>query len=327
MMSKRVKILAIDGGGIRGVLPAMVLAEIERRTGKPVSSLFDLISGTSTGGILALALVRPGEGGQPRYSAADIVALYENHGHRIFHRSFWHKLAALGNVAEEKYPSGGIEGVLERYFGEARLKDAVAEVLITGYEIERRMPFFFRSARARMRPEYDFPMKWVARSTSAAPTYFAPAKVDALPPDDYYALIDGGVFANNPAMCALVEARTIYPDAGEILVVSLGTGEQTRRLAYDRAKYFGLAQWAKPVLEIVLDGVSSTVDYQLRQLLPSAGDGTRRYYRFQTRLQHGSEALDDASAENIRGLKLQGEALARERADDLQALCAQLLAA
>jgi uncharacterized protein len=326
-MPKQVRILAIDGGGIRGVLPAVVLAEIERRTGKPVSALFDLIAGTSTGGILALALTRPGEGGRPQYSAADIITLYENEGGRIFHRSLWHRLIALGNVAEEKYPSEGIESVLERYFGPARLKDALTEVLITGYEIERRMPFFFRSARARQHTEYDFPMKWVARSTSAAPTYFEPAKIAAQPPDDYYALIDGGVFANNPAMCALVEARTIHPDATDFLVVSLGTGEQTQRLAYDQAKDFGLAQWAKPVLEIVLDGVSSTVDYQLRQLLPAGASGVRRYYRFQTRLEPGSESMDNASADNIRSLKLKGQALVRDRDDDLTTLCAQLLAA
>jgi len=324
-MPKRVKILAIDGGGIRGVIPAVVLAEIERLTQKPAASLFDLIAGTSTGGILALALTRPDAQGKPQYSAADVIGLYENEGSKIFHRSLWHWIGALGNVAEEKYPSQGIEDVLERYFGASRLQDATTEVLITSYEIERRFPFFFRSRHARTRPDYDFPMKWVARSTSAAPTYFEPCKLNATPPEDYYALIDGGVYANNPAMCALVEAKTTQPEAQDFLVVSLGTGEQFRRIPYDKAKGWGLAQWAQPVFEIVLDGVSSTVDYQLRQLLAPAADGTRRYYRFQTRLEPGSEGMDNASADNIRNLMLQGEALVRDRAEDLKILCQQLL--
>jgi predicted acylesterase/phospholipase RssA len=282
--------------------------------------MFDLIAGTSTGGILTLALTKPDASGKPQYAAEDVVRLYEREGRRIFHRSAWHMVNALGSLAEEKYPSSGMEGVLEDYFGEARLKDAVTDVLITSYEIERRFPFFFKSRNARAKPDYDFPMKRVARATSAAPTFFEPCKLDVDTADDYYALIDGGVYANNPAMCGLVEARTYWPEARDFLVVSLGTGEQLKPLPYGQAKGWGVAHWAKPVLEIVLDGVSSTVDYQMRHLLPATPAGVPRYFRFQTRLIHGSESIDDASPENLRGLKLQGEALARDREADLNTL-------
>src|SRR3954452_14332493 len=83
-----VRILAIDGGGIRGLIPAVVLADLERRTGRRVAELFDLIAGTSTGGILACALTRPApDGGQgPAFAAADLIGLYESEGPEIFHR-------------------------------------------------------------------------------------------------------------------------------------------------------------------------------------------------------------------------------------------------
>jgi uncharacterized protein len=314
-----IKILAIDGGGIRGMIPAVVLADLEQKKGKKTAEMFDLIAGTSTGGILALALTRPDANGKPLYAAEDVVRLYEREGHRIFHRSAWRTMTSLGSVAEEKYSSSGIEGVLEDYFGEARLKDAVTNLIITSYEIERRFPFFFKSRSAKVKPDYDFPMKRVARATSAAPTFFEPCKLETGTPDDYYALIDGGVYANNPAMCGLVEASTCWNEARDFLVVSLGTGEQLKPLPYNKAKGWGLAHWAKPVLEIVLDAVSSTVDYQLRQTLPAA-----RYFRFQTRLTHGSESMDDVSPENLRGLKLQGEALARDRDADLNTLAGLL---
>ncbi|MCE5309224.1 MAG: patatin-like phospholipase family protein, partial [Acidobacteriales bacterium] len=307
-MAKPVKILSIDGGGIRGIIPAVVLAGIEQRTGRRIAEMFDLIAGTSTGGILALALTKPDAGGKPQYAAEDLVRLYEQEGRRIFHRSAWHTVASLAALAEEKFRSAGIEGVLEEYFGEARLKDATTGVIITSYEIEHRFPFFFKSQNAKTKPGYDFAMKHVARATSAAPTFFEPCKLEAGGAEDYYALIDGGVYANNPAMCGLVEAMTCCPQATEFLVVSLGTGEQLNRLPYDKAKGWGLAHWAKPVLEIVFDGVSSTVDYQLRQILPST-----HYFRFQTRLPQGSGGMDDTSPDNLRGLKLQGEALVRER--------------
>ena len=322
-MPNLMKVLSIDGGGIRGIIPAMILTEIEKRTGKPIAELFDLIAGTSTGGILALGLTKPDPSGtKPQYTAEDGIKLYETEGSRIFSRSIWHKIHSVWSVEEEKYPSDGIESVLNEYFGDARLKDARTEVLITSYEIERRIPFFFRSTRARdpQKPGYDFPMWQVARATSAAPTYFEPIKIETDDRSDYYALIDGGVFANNPAMCAFAEAKIMYRDADEFLIVSLGTGELTRPLPYDEAKGWGLRQWAQPIIGVIFDGVSDTVDYQLEQLLPAT-----RYFRFQTRLNEGNDDLDDASRTNIRALKLQAEDIIRKKSQDLDNLCRQLV--
>jgi patatin-like phospholipase/acyl hydrolase len=323
-MGKLVRILGIDGGGIRGVIPAAVLARIEERTGEPVARLFDLVAGTSTGGILALGLAKPGAAGRPAYTAAEMLSLYEKEGRRIFHSTAAWRVRALGGLAEEKYRSDGIESVLEEYFGEARLKDSLTDVLITSYETERRIPFFFKSRNSRARPDYDFPMKDVARATSAAPTYFEPFRLGAGSPHDYYSLIDGGVYANNPAMCGYVEAKATYPEGSDFLVVSLGTGERTRPLLYKEASGWGLARWAQPILNVVLDGVSSTVDYQLRHILPPDGQGRKRYWRFQTRLSADTDAMDDARPDNIRSLKLRAEAMIRERADDIDSLCATL---
>jgi uncharacterized protein len=241
------KVLSIDGGGIRRIIPAMVLSEIEEQTGRQIAEMFDLIAGTSTGGILALGLTLPSDGGRPRYTAKDLIGLYEKEGSRIFPQSVWHRIRSAGGVSEEKYPSEGVERVLQKYFAEARLKDALTRVFVTSYEIQLRAPFFFRSEKAKNEADYDFPMRQVARATSAAPTYFEPAKVEAEEdPVDYYALVDGGVFANNPAMCAYVEARNIleaqgldFPAETDLLVVSLGTGQLTDHLRYDEAAGWG----------------------------------------------------------------------------------------
>jgi len=306
-MADTFKVLSIDGGGIRGMIPAMVLAEIEERAGKPISETFDLIAGTSTGGILALGLAMPGDGGKPRYTAREMIELYEEEGASIFSG----RAGTIRNLFEERYPSAGVEEVLERYFGDARLKDALTTVFVTGYEIQLRAPFFFRSERAKVDADYDFPMRQVARATSAAPTYFEPAKVEAMGPVEYYALVDGGVFANNPAMCAYVEATGILQerssapaDEPTVLVVSLGTGQLTDRLRYEKAAGWGVVQWARPLIDVVFDGVSDTVDFQLKRLLPRGEDGLRRYYRFQTELVEVSDAMDNVTPENMRDLKL-----------------------
>src|SRR5918998_5663430 len=115
------KVLWIDGGGIRGIIPAMVLAEIERRTGKRTAEVFDLVAGTSTGGILALGLTKPGQNGRPEYSAKKLIDLYETEGGKIFSIPVWHRIHSAGGLAEEKYPSRGIEEVAKRYFGNVRL--------------------------------------------------------------------------------------------------------------------------------------------------------------------------------------------------------------
>jgi len=229
-------------------------------------------------------------------------------------------MRTLGSLAEERYSADGIEEVLRRYFGDSRLKDAYTEVLVPSYEIERRTPFFFKSAMARERAEYDFPMWEAARATSAAPTYFEPARVPVPDSSDYWALIDGGVFANNPAACALVEAIARNPGATKFVVVSLGTGTLLPRIAIERAKGWGKARWLGPVLDIVLDGVSATVDYQLQQLLP--GD----YQRYQVTLQASDQEMDDVRPENLRNLRLQAEALCRERSGELRKLGERLVA-
>ncbi|MFQ5680799.1 MAG: patatin-like phospholipase family protein [Candidatus Omnitrophota bacterium] len=322
-MSERIiKILSIDGGGIRGIIPATILARIEKRTQRPISELFDIVAGTSTGGILALSLTQPGADKKPRYSAQELVRLYQDEGPNIFSRSFWHKLKSPGNLLEEKYPAAGIEGVLGKHFGLARLKDALTDTIITAYDLERRAAFFFKSHKAKEDKEYDFLLKDVARATSSAPTFFEPVKI-AKNERDYYAMVDGGVFANNPAMCAYAEALNKYPDIprDNFLLVSLGTGEATRRIAFDAAKRWGSAQWARPLLGVMFDGISDTIDYQLRRIFSSSPEN---YCRFQASLYQGNEDMDDVSPENLRALKILGEELAEKETQALDKICRRL---
>lgn len=315
------KILSIDGGGIRGVIPAVVLTEIERRTDRPIGEMFDLIGGTSTGGILALGLTMPGDAGRPKYRAADLLRLYEVEGRRIFERSPWHRIWAGENLLDEKWPSKGINEVLGRYFGETRISEAMAEVLVTAYDIERRKPFLFKRRHAQSRADHDWKMAQAARATSAAPTYFEPARLKPASGGDYFALVDGGVYANNPGLCAYVEARKLWPNETDLVVVSLGTGELTRSIPYDDARNWGLAKWAQPILGVVFDGVSDTVDYQLRDLCSDDATRLSRYFRFQVTLTTGNDDMDDASATNIRALRLLAEDLVDRRDRDLKQLC------
>ena len=324
-MAPPFRILTIDGVGIRGLIPAVDLDRIEQRTGRLIAESFDLIAGTSTGGILAVALTRAGEDGRPRWPAAELIELYETQGPRIFDRSLFKALESVFAIEDEKYPRENLEAALEHYLGEARLGDALTDLLVAAYETEQRFPFFFKRRRAREDPAYDFPVRDVAYATSAAPTYFEPLKLETTDAVDYFSLVDGGVYASNPAMCAYAEARRHHPDR-EVLMVSLGTGELTRSLPHDSVRNWGLREWIwphTPILSVMFDGMSDTVDYQLTQVLDED-----LYFRFQPKLDLAKDDMDDASAPNLRALKLQATRLLAERdvAARFERMCALLAA-
>lgn len=322
--NKVIRILSIDGGGIRGVIPARILTELEKIAGKPICELFDLLVGTSTGGIIALGLVRPNGEGKPSHRAEDLVRLYEDFGPAIFRRSLLRIVANWGSLLEEKYPTEYLKKVLDDYLGETRFDQALKPVMVTSYEIERRMALFFKSWLANTERRYNFLMAEIAQATSAAPTYFEPMKIETGDERKYFALVDGGVFANNPAMCALAEARRMHPEATEFMLLSLGTGEYSEQIYYDEAKGWGLAHWARPILNVMMDGIQDTVDYQLKMMLPDRSESDKDYYRFQVQLGPLNNALDDARPENIQSLKLLAEKLIEERKGELEMVAARL---
>jgi patatin-like phospholipase/acyl hydrolase len=316
--SRRVKVLCIDGGGIRGLIPALVLADIEQRIGRRIAETVDLVAGTSTGGILACALTRPGPDGRPRYSAQELAAIYVEEGPKIFHASLLKRIFSVGGWADERYEDDGLNAALERYLGDARLSGALADVLVTAYDISDRFAFFFRSARARNDPTYDFPLVHVARATAAAPSYFEPSEVTDVAGARTYPLIDGGIFAVNPSMCAYADVAAGGRAHELELMLSLGTGEQTRSYTFAQTRWWGQLEWARPVLDMVFDGVADTIDFEAGTLM---GD---RYVRLQTELNIASDDLDDASESNLAALHMEAERLIAASEAELDRVCAIL---
>ena len=306
------KILSIDGGGIRGIIPAMVLAALEERTGVPTAEIFDLIAGTSTGGILALGLSRPDDAGNARFAAEDLVDIYENRGREIFDRSFWRGITSVGGLTNETYSHAGLEEVLGIYFEETLLRDALTNTMVTSYDIEAREPIFLRS----WRPEYaEVSMRDAARATSAAPTFFEPTQVNV----GYrmLTLVDGGVFINSPSVSAYAAARRMIAEERadaerrgedyaepEIFVLSLGTGELTRSIPFEDARNWGKLEWVLPLISCIFGGVSDAADYQMRSFLGDEG-----YVRLQVRLEGADDDMDNASSGNIRNLMALAEEL------------------
>ncbi len=325
-MTAAFKVLAVDGGGIRGIIPALVLAEIEARTKRPISDLFDLVAGTSTGGIIALGLVKPGADGKVEKSATDIVNIYRRTGTKIFPQTFLQGLH-VGLVRGAKYDAAGLESVVKDQFGDIRLKDALKPAIIPAHDIGQQKPKFFKSEKAKLSPADDFAMRDVVRATTAAPTFFQPTKIQPADASSSYALVDGGIDAGNPAMCAYAEAIKMGRAGGGVLMVSLGTGQQGWSLDYEEAREWGSVEWASPLIGMVLDGSNFTVDYQLRQILQTDAP-PQMYYRFQVTLDGATGGIDDASDANLNHLTDQTQAYLKDPATQasLTELCAQLTA-
>jgi patatin-like phospholipase/acyl hydrolase len=316
----QVNVLAIDGGGIRGIIPAMILAELERRLQSRLCDAFDVIAGTSTGGILALGLGTASKAPGEPYAAEELLDLYLSDGARIFPggpRWRWR------GIFSPLYPARPLEQVLRERFGDTRLSAALTALVIPTYDLQMAGSFFFKTGARGALPAgaSDHFVRDAARATSAAPTYFRPLLLaDGA---RRRVLIDGGVVANNPAMAAYAEARNLFPMARRIVVVSAGTGERKDSVSYADAKGWGLLAWAGSIAPVLLEGDAAAVDYEVRALASPACD----VFRFQPSLAPGETAMDDPAPANLQRLEATARQLIASQAGRLDAACAALAAA
>ncbi|MFX1266012.1 MAG: patatin-like phospholipase family protein [Promethearchaeota archaeon] len=322
-MAYLTRILSIDGGGIRGIIPGQVLVSLEQKLKERtqnqdarIADFFDLIAGTSTGGILTCIYLCPDfsrDSGRPRFSAEEAVGLYLERGSEIFNISTWHNLKSAGGMLDEKYNAKELEKALGGYFDDIKLSELLKPCLITAYDIKRRRAKFFTQHDAKEKRMHDFFVKDVARATSAAPTYFELKRIKSVT-NVPYPSIDGGVFANNPGLCAYAEVRHKFenkPTAKDIAMLSIGTGNIRKQYNYGDAKDWGAMEWIKPLFDILMSGVSETVDYQLSQIFDSAGH-PEQYLRVNSDLLFASPEIDDASAKNLIALQQEGTRIAEE---------------
>lgn len=342
---RNTRLLSLDGGGIRGILTGTILAALEEKLndkykavhGEPkrplrLAQFFDLVAGTSTGGILTVALLapHPDDPSYPRYSAKEAVELYLKNGQFIFTKApsaRW----PLGTVFyRAKYRNDHMESTLQNYFGDLRMSELIKPCLITSYDIEKRRAVFFTQHDAIHKgPMYDFLVRDVARSTSAAPTYFPPGMAKSKA-DLIYHTIDGGLFANNPAMCAVVESLKLFGKGDTLLnpsdmfIFSVGTGTIEKQYKHDKARKWGIVGWLTPIIDIMMSAVSETVDYQLKKLYDSI-NRKDQYIRIMPDLFTADSGMDNVSKENLEALYQAGLSNAIKFEDTLDRVAGILL--
>ncbi len=322
-MTPPIRILSLDGGGIYQMSAAMALAELEHRTGRRIADLFDFVAGTSAGALLGLACLVPNSAGTPRYSAADILTLYEMEADTVFRSSLWHWLKALGGLIDEKYEATGLESALAEVFGEVPLASSVRPTMIPVYDIDHDVPYFFRAHRAREDTVHAFQMRDVVRAATAAPAYFPPARVVSSA-GHTLSCIDGGVVAFNPALWAYLEARDLWPDNPDVVIASFGQARRDHGLQYDKVLGWGRVNWVSPIFELMCDAGAVSVNAQVRRLTKDTPEQPR-YFRFDALIDRPKIAtLDDLSDENLRMVRAASRELLQRESAKLDRLCQRL---
>jgi len=299
------KILAMDGGGIRGTYTAAVLDELQHRLKRPVNDYFDLVVGTSTGGIIALALAN-------EMSTKEILSIYCDSGSEIFPHAKSGSKGLIDWIFSPKHDSRRLTDSLTAVFGSRKFMDSTENVAVTSFDAADASPVVFRSDYHKSMSTYgELSVVDVALATSAAPTYFSAA------PAGTGFMIDGGVWANCPVMVGLTDAMSIFEkQRKEIRILSIGTTSEpvfVEKSALDG----GLIDWAKPAAPTIMHASKLAALNQARRIAHSV-------LRIDTPVNRDRFKLDDASA--INDLMQLGRSAADRHFDEFKKLFTSRLA-
>ena len=299
----RRRILCIDGGGILGTFPAAFLAELERHLKHPIGTYFDLIAGTSTGGILAIGFAMG-------FTASELLGFYEKHGPKIFGQDhgmfcnfFQRKLRGVQRLYRRKYASDELRIVLEDTFGSKRIGEAKTRLLVPAWNPVAQSVYIYKTAHhPRLVTDCRSLAVDAALATSAAPTYFR----HHVNQQDV-GLLDGGVWANNPIGIAVVEAVAVLGWPGQSLhILSLGCLTET----YTIPKWAGIGTLGSKITKLFMDGQSHSA-MGIAKLLTGHEHHRTAIYRVDHTVPLNAFKMDDTRV--IQDLKGLGHAKARDR--------------
>jgi len=343
-----ITVLSIDGGGIRGLIPATILACLESKLQEldgpdaRIADYFDVIAGTSTGALVTSMLAAPGNDKRPLFAAKDINKFYLENGPKIFpqrRHGFVSPVTRLfGAVMGPKYDGKFLHDKIKKLTNDVTIAETVTNIIVPTFDIKFLQPVIFNTYEAKKDPLKNAHLSDICISTSAAPTYF-PAHFfktqdpSGEAPDREYHLVDGGVAANNPTMAAMSmitkEVLCCNPDFnnhgkpaeyGNYLIISIGTGSAKQAEKYtapDCAKW-GIFRWLRdgsfnPLIDIFSHASADMVDIHSAVLF-KALRVEKNYLRIQDDSLLGHTAsVDKATKKNMEALIEIGENLLKKK--------------
>lgn len=339
-------ILAIDGGGMRGIIPAYILKKLDeliKAEGdeRPLYSHFDLVAGTSTGGLLAIGLSCPQEGSglikeegrnipvyrkrnllkKPVFEGivtkeADPAALeniYLENGSKIFPSSSKNIFSHIGQFFSDKYDVRPFENFLKDMLSDIPLESLKVPTAIVSFNTTKSSIYVFRSW-----DDHGFLLREAARATTAAPMYFSPAVLQDSETGERLVLSDGGLGANNPALVAYVEAQRLYPEAKNFKILSLSTCKNP--YSFDPTKTSGgVTGWVASITRLYSAAQENSIGEYLDRIQ------NVQYTRIYSKILDKRIALDDTSAESLKILREKAEKVYENQMDEIKAFAHELV--
>ena len=256
------RLLNIDGGGVRGYFPLLILDYIEKRTGKQILDLFDYYSGVSTSSIILSGLLT-------KYSVRELITTFKELSQIIFYRSYYYSISSGFGLIDSKYPDENINDILEKYLKDVKLCDAKKPLSILTYDLVNSKPIWWHSYSSA----FDYNLWEIVRGSTAAPTYFPPYKMDS------YLLIDGGIVANNLTELIFTQALTHFGPTDTFFQLSIGTGYYDTKVQEVPS---GLLSWSGSMLNVLLNASTLYESSQLNTLQQIKN--LKYYYRLDVKL-------------------------------------------
>ncbi|AHX05031.1 patatin-like phospholipase family protein [Ehrlichia japonica] len=300
-------ILSIDGGGVRGIVAATILQEIEKRINKPLCQVFDLVSGSSVGSLIGGALCLKNVDGTPKYNTSDLLDLMLKYSGKIFSNS-----SIFSLIVGPKYSDKNLNSVLKEIFGDVVMKDLITNFIVPSYDLYASQTVMFRSWTDKYR---DIKVSDITRGAVAAPTYFTPKKI--VVDNKKKLLVDSSIVCNNPIIAAYAAAQVLYPNE-KLCCLSVGCGTVNKDFS---GLQNSLLYWADKILFVIIDAGLDAIDYQMSRIIKE--DDT--YCRISGNITYSKCDFSDASPGNIQNVKRDAQKIVQENENNINDFCNMLL--
>jgi|GEM_PF-2864607 len=323
---KYVRVLAVDGGGMRGLLALKCLEYLEKRSGRPVCELFDVMVGTSSGAFVVAALAVPLDHDTPRFTAAELIKEFPGLWAKTLKTSLIHPLLSLEGRTAPKYFTRTRQKVFQEFFGDTQVGAALTTIILPAYSTKDQVPFLFASdmgkstsfsgASGRAITEAgDFFLADAVTAATCDPAVSAPSKITNSARDQTETLVGAGAYANNPSLLALSEALLRYPGK-QCVLISLGAGVSPT-VPEDAASGWRKSGDAEEIMRIAAEA-SQFTNAQISSSLLRFGSGpVAAYIRLDIPLPANALPADDGSEQNAKDLAALAEKLTSQKSATL----------
>jgi uncharacterized protein len=320
-----VRILIVDGGGVDGIMPLVLLKYLEEKTNKPTSELFDFFTGTSTGSIIVSLLNIPNATGQSRYSANEVLSLYTTVSKKVLTPSWIRRIFTINGLFSPHLSIKLLHKGFTEILGQnITFGNLMKHVSITTFNLLEKRLTMLNSWECNS-PVTRYPVADIISAAVATPAFFSPVKFTNIKNNQEAFLIDGMIFANNPSLQAINEAFILYPNAKKFIVIHLGTGGDSinyLKLSGDRTNGWGLARWIYPMISILYKEQNKVIENAITSIQYFSSSTKFHYSYFNKNLEKSSPF--DTSNSNIENILKTAEELLDEQKDALDEVAEKL---